>query len=181
MAPAEMRRLLATLLLALSACDHRTQKVSDQSIRDLREQFPGITARCIETIKFGGLEAMPTGVDRCFDMQPPRRWTGLWNDEFEGSRFCPAPAKACSFSSPGDRVWLTYSEDAGPPSAQSSGDLYAIEFVGRRTLRRGRYGHMGGSQHEVLVDRVISITPVHGGQHQSGGVRNEWLADVGPQ
>ena len=90
-------------------------------------------------------------------MLPAQRWKGLWRDDFEGSQFCPAPAKTCSFDTPGERIWLTFIDTAGVQPRRSSGGLYAIEFVGRRTLRRGRYGHMGVFEQEVLVDRVISL------------------------
>jgi hypothetical protein len=92
-------------------------------------------------------------LDQCFKMDPPRRWQGVWRNEFEGSRFCPAPAKKCSYYSPGDRIWL---------DAQKRPDetLYAVDFVGRRTAVKGRYGHIGGSDYELIVDRMISIRQV---------------------
>ena len=41
-----------------------------------------------------------------------------------------------------------------------SGALYAVDFIGRRTLKRGGYGHFGVFDHEIVVDRIISIEPV---------------------
>jgi len=32
-----------------------------------------------------------------------------------------------------------------------------IEFIGRKTLYPGYYGHMGMSGSEIIVDRVISL------------------------
>jgi hypothetical protein len=38
--------------------------------------------------------------------------------------------------------------------------LYAVEFIGRRTAVKGRYGHMGVFDHELIVDRMISMRQV---------------------
>jgi hypothetical protein len=96
-------------------------------------------------------------LDQCYKMEPLRRWTGLWRDEFEGSRFCPAPATECRIDSPGDIIWL----DADRVTRKEpDGALYAIDMLGRRTAVRGSYGHMGGSDHELIVDRFISIKRV---------------------
>lgn len=92
-------------------------------------------------------------LDQCYKMDPPRRWKGVWRNEFEGSRFCPAPAKKCSGSSRGDYIWL----DMRKSPDQT---LYTVDFIGRRTSVKGRYGHMGGSDYELIVDRMISITPL---------------------
>lgn len=164
MARAHVPAFVALLLLAMvSACGQRVPKVSDQSIQDIRAGLPGITEECLRTIRFGEIEAMPSQVDACFHMLPTQRWKGLWRDDFEGSRFCPAPTKTCSFDSPGEAVWLTFRVNARPPQRRAGG-LYEIEFVGRRTLRRGGYGHLGEFQHEVLVDKVISLNTVDEGQ-----------------
>jgi hypothetical protein len=102
-----------------------------------------------ENTKFG-IEYGSVPLDQCYKMDSPRRWRGVWRNEFEGSRFCPAPAMKCSYYSVGDRIWL----DASKSPDQT---LYTVDFIGRRTAVKGRYGHMGGSDYEVIVDRVISI------------------------
>lgn len=43
---------------------------------------------------------------------------------------------------------------------QGRGGLYAVEFEGRLTAYRGTYGHFGMYDHEVIVDRLISIRQV---------------------
>ena len=83
---------------------------------------------------------------------------GLWRDDFEGSRFCPAPAKECTFESGGEKLWLD-AEDKIPglEPRRVFGALYAIEFVGRR-MRPGRpYGHLGVFDGEISVDRLVSL------------------------
>lgn len=96
------------------------------------------------------VESLPT--DRCVKMLSAQRWRGLWRNDFEGSQFCPAPAKLCPSNAAADRIWLT----AGPLRG-SRGAVYAVEFVGRLTAYKGHYGHLGMSDHEIVVDEVSSI------------------------
>jgi hypothetical protein len=93
-------------------------------------------------------------IDECVKFDPPQRWRGLWRDEFEGSRFCPSPAKTCGQSDLRPIVWLA---GFATRNAHPDGALYAVDFIGRRTSYEGSYGHLGMSDHEVLVDRMISI------------------------
>lgn len=95
--------------------------------------------------------------DQCYRMEPQRRWIGLWRDEFEGSRFCPAPETQCSNETSGDIIWLDVERVT---RKQPDGALYAVELLGRRTAVRGHHGHLGGSDHELIVDRFISIKKV---------------------
>jgi hypothetical protein len=104
-----------------------------------------------------GIASLPT--EQCEKLSLQRRFKGLWNDEFEGSRFCPAPAEECSFISPGEHIWLSFAERSYRVGERKLG-VYAIEFVGRQTLYPGLYGHMGGSDEEVIVDHVISMNRI---------------------
>lgn len=98
---------------------------------------------------FEVLESRPT--DECVHMTPRRRWRGVWNNEFEGSQFCPGSRTECSYGGAGPRIWM----DAGP-QPPPDGKLYLVEFDGRRTVFLGAYGHMGMFDHEIIVDRMIS-------------------------
>ena len=98
-------------------------------------------------------------LDQCYRMDPPQRWTGLWRNAFEGSRFCPAPATDCRFDTPGPRIWLD-SERASKKEPDEA--LYSVEFVGRRTSVKGHYGHMGVSDYEVVADRFLSMKQIGG-------------------
>lgn len=99
--------------------------------------------------------------DKCFQMEPPKRWKGLWNNEFEGSQFCEAPATTCRYTTEG-HVWLSADKSVLPGIEVGRGGLYAIEFIGRRTKYPGMYGHMGGSRHELIVDRILAIKEIEG-------------------
>jgi hypothetical protein len=107
-----------------------------------------------EKVEFGAKVFVGRPTDECFRMQPQQRWRGLWRNEFEGSRFCPAPAKQCEFDTPGDIIWL---DAERVRKTEPDGALYAVDLLGRRTSVEGHYGHMGGSDHELIVDRFISI------------------------
>lgn len=99
---------------------------------------------------------LPT--DQCFKMTPPQRMSGTWIDELEGSRFCPG-RHSCSYEQR-PRIWLDWAKGIHPPPRQSEKDTtrrFDIEFVGRRTLYAGQYGHGGVFGHEIIVDRIISI------------------------
>jgi hypothetical protein len=124
----------------------------DQKIARTGIGLPGRPYPCTrkQRTAHGSTELVSLPTERCVRMLPPQRWRGLWRDMFEGSQFCPSPAKACPSGKAGDRIWLT----GGHPS--NEGGLYAITFIGRRTAYRGPYGHLGFSDQEIVVDRLIS-------------------------
>lgn len=99
---------------------------------------------------------MPEHTDQCFDMAPKRRWKGLWLKGFEDSRFCPSPATSCSFETPGKSTWLS-EPDKDIDVGSYDGDVYEVEFIGRRTSKSGRYGHLGEFDHEIIVDKMINL------------------------
>lgn len=124
----------------------------DRQIAESGVGAPGRPFPCMRADVHDGIEILvgePT--EQCVKLAPQERWRGLWRNAFEGSRFCPEPATECDFNTPGDRIWLTASADGA-----ADGMLYRVEFVGRKTLFRGPYGHLGVSDHEVIVDRMIS-------------------------
>lgn len=100
-------------------------------------------------------------IERCYRMTAPQRWSGVWANEFEGSRFCPGARDSCPYRR-GNNIWLDWS---GPAPAEIKRDgaarpAYRLTFIGRRTLIPGAYGHMGMSKHYLLVDRVIRAEPL---------------------
>ena len=124
----------------------------DQQIARTGKGIPGRPYPCSYSHIENGqevIESQPT--ELCVKMQPQQRWRGLWRDDFEGSRFCPAPARECTHDSPGEQIWL--SETPGRPD----GGLYRVEFIGRKTMYKGPYGHMGVFDQEITIDRPISI------------------------
>jgi len=114
------------------------------------------------------ITSLPT--DECFKMEAPRTYRGVWVDEFEGERFIPEGASPPEWprSDPKSPGWREQAErarlatiwiDASRVERQSrqQGTRRFIEFVGRKTMYPGNYGHFGMSGQEIIVDRVISL------------------------
>lgn len=94
--------------------------------------------------------------EECVLMTPPKRWRGRWIVGFETSAFCPVEASSCGL----EGAWLSWREPEGNEhyAPHKEGFVaYDIDFIGRRTKYEADYGHLGGSPHEMVVDRMISI------------------------
>ncbi|HWU94950.1 MAG TPA: hypothetical protein VN029_05090 [Sphingomonas sp.] len=123
---------------------------------------------CYRKSRIDGTEAYVfIGYEACYRFDPPRRMVGVWRDEFEGSRFFPgAIAKPADTDDSG--IWLDMPAAKLPASMKRSFkgphdspfEDYRIEFIGKQTSVAGYYGHMGGSRHYVIVDRVLGATPI---------------------
>jgi hypothetical protein len=100
------------------------------------------------------IASLPT--DQCYKMSKPERMRGFWNDEFEGSQFCTAP-KECFY--PHSDTWLEFA-DPKMQRRTPTGALYAVEFIGRRSLYSGSFGHFGMFKNDVVVDQMISMKQV---------------------
>jgi len=146
------------MAMVLVSCDQRQPKLSEEQVRKLKAAMPGITDACLDKVRWGGIEAMPPGLDKCFKMTPQGHWAGLWENGFESSRFCPAPATECSGPAGGEYIWLSASPGVRLPTYQGEdrAPIYAVEFLGRKTAYRGVYS--GGAPQEIIVDRMISMT-----------------------
>lgn len=145
------------IALSISGCDRREPVLSEQEIALLRETYPTMIEECIERARYEGFDGQAFPTDMCFEMEDERRWSGLWVNAFEGSRFCPQPAQTCPHDF-GNEIWLSFATDR-PDSVEAYGDdaVYAIEFRGRKTRYAGNFGHLDSAAQEIIVDRVISI------------------------
>ena len=157
----------ATLLILcalLTGCDRseeqRVPRFSDAEMRQFRASFPGMTEACLHKLQWEGIAALSDKSDECFSFEQPRRWKGLWRKDFEGSRFCPEPARECSHDTAGEETWLEFSFDYPAAGEPPFGGLYAVEFIGRRSKGAGAFGHAGMFKNEILVDRLVSLKEV---------------------
>lgn len=161
-----MKRLIVYVLViaVLGGCQDRGSPAS--AYRNWNDRLAvaagfrdlGLVWPCTRKEQTDGVKVQErTATDQCYKMDAPRRRTGLWRNEFEGSRFCPAPATECAFDTPGDVIWL---DPERVSKKEPDEALYRVEFIGRRTAVKGHYGHMGGSDYEIIVDRFISVTRV---------------------
>ena len=155
--------------LALVGCEQRKPILSETEMKIIRRDNPGIAEHCLQKVRYGGYGSMWDSNDQCFIMMPQQRWKGLWARGFELSRFCPAPAKSCSYDTPGAAIWLTIGGAVSVPSdggdrpcgrAWGNARTFAIDFLGRKTEKPGKYGHMGEALHEIIADRVIAISQI---------------------
>lgn len=129
-------------------------------MREIRAAYPGMTDACLRKLRWGGIEAMPVATEQCFRMAPAERWRGLWARDFELSRFCPAPARECSYHSPGQQIWLSFSSELSGAEQLPGGGVYALDFIGRKTADRGHFGHLSMYEHEMVVDRMTSMKQI---------------------
>lgn len=127
-------------------------------------------APCIYHIDATTNGSLPT--DQCYKMEKPRRYRGIWIDAFEGQEFIPQGATAPEWPRtdpklPGwraqferaraARIWLDVERVKVGHDFSNGSRRMLIDFVGRKTMYPGWFGHMGMSGSEIIVDRVISL------------------------
>lgn len=123
----------------------------DQQIARTGIGLPGRPRPCLRQEMGGGVKfTRRTPTEQCFKLQPAQRWRGLWRNALEGSEFCPAPAATCGDKRPGERIWLSER-----PERRPDGKLYMVDFIGRKTIHKGSFGHFGTYDHEIVMDRMI--------------------------
>jgi hypothetical protein len=116
------------------------------------------TACFTKKIEQGATVFAFAGPRDCYHFGPPRVFSGIYIDEFEGQSFLegqhpPGPYRDQS-------VWISFDEKSDKSVApllhsMTPTRIWRIRFVGRKTDRAGTYGHLGMSNSEVLVDRVL--------------------------
>ncbi len=114
----------------------------------------------------GSIVGHYVGSRACHDFLAPRRFTGVYVDEFEGQMFLEGAGVAERYVIPCRWIWLTVDEKsdvrrwARPKDGGNLSRVWLLDFVGRATPpapnSHNGYGHMGVFEGEVLVDQVIS-------------------------
>ncbi len=165
-----MRRALLVTLLILTACSPGRRHTPGAAYRDPANRvlvdlgLDGVFGppACYRKEGFGKSSILGfIGDDQCYRFKAPERIEGIWHDEFEGSLLLTPEERAKGVWIEGQRRrWLDWKIHApGEACRWREGCDYRIVFIGRRTLVDGAYGHLGGSQELVLLDRLISIEP----------------------
>jgi hypothetical protein len=164
--------MAAAALMLLAGCD--------QDIRAYRRPVDGIYAILGLNGLFGrhicargpsrmdGLVEVIASIpdDECYQFAPARRMAGVWLFGEEESKFWPsAGSLPKGWRKAGEDIWLD--SQITPPTPTTLGETdhalssaFAVEFIGRPALYRGRYGQWGGSQRLVLMDKLISVKPL---------------------
>ena len=167
-----MRRCLAIIAILLLAGCHRPADIdkllpppkayihfNDRVAAQMFHWGIPWASPCYKTEKRAGFPIQgQVPMDQCVRFDPPRRFHGLWRDNFEGAIFCPSPASRCEESGKND-IWFEWRFSL-PEKYEAPGGLYEVEFVGRASSYRGGYGHMGMFPREVIADRLISMTVI---------------------
>jgi hypothetical protein len=145
----------------LAACHPQKPKMTDAQVAAMRASDPGMTDACLEKLRWGGVEAMPQRTDQCYKFDKARRWKGHWINQFEGSIFCPA-GSPCPDERSGaaNAIWLEFSSTRPVQNELKPGGVYEVEFIGRRSIGEGHFGHMGMSPNDIIVDRMISMNQI---------------------
>ena len=102
----------------------------------------------------------------CF--QPTREFSGIWINEFEGSRFIENGRSLADVPGwhEGEQVWLDmeHSRWADNNWRRYPGHVYRVRFRGRaacdmhrETAMMGGYGHLGMSNGLVVVDYLYEL------------------------
>ncbi|WP_156442938.1 MULTISPECIES: hypothetical protein [unclassified Sphingomonas] len=129
------------------------------------------TTRCYRRETHGGTPVLGSiGTRLCHELDAPKRFRGIFFDEFEGQLFIEGSPPGPPYREPQERVWPSFDGattfDKGTKNTliddgSGSTRVFEIEFIGRKTSRKGRYGHFGMSQHEVVIDRVVRLRLLH--------------------
>lgn len=121
--------------------------------------LPGTILRWPCTRKVAGvLESLPP--DECYRMTTPRRFKGIWVDEFEGSRFVENAQSLNGVSWYDPATWLDPVRDPALENEDGRLRVHEVEFMGQKTIVPGSYGHMGGSEHMVVMNRLIAAREI---------------------
>jgi hypothetical protein len=152
-----VKRTIGLSMLLLAGCHHQQPKVSDAVLKKILAISPGITNACLDKIRWTGIKAMP-GIEQCDAVTSEKRWRGLWREYFEDSRFCEEPAKECDARSPG--VWVSLEVKSAPKGFYDTppGGLYAVEVVGKETLRPDYLESI--PKRRLVVHRFISVKQI---------------------
>ena len=100
----------------------------------------------------------------CLPHSPPVHLRGVWVIVLEGSTFFEGAARYKPEMSQSIGTWLEPDHWSPEQTRSAQGErvrAYLVDFVGRRSLCRFGYGHMGVSPDEVVVDQFTSIREIY--------------------
>jgi len=100
----------------------------------------------------------------CIRFDPPRRFKGVWQNEFEGSYFVEGAKRASQLDEAKELTWLDVADNMRRELAYRD-SIVEIEFVGRKTSMPGDYGHGGLSKHEIVLEKMINYRPLQPGKN----------------
>lgn len=102
---------------------------------------------------------------KCLPFSAPEKIDGIWFTAFELSNFYEG-AKTLSDLPSGDltqnSTWFSSTPSATRklPELHFESEAFRLEIMGRRSLCRGAYGHLGYASKEVIATDVLNVTPL---------------------
>jgi len=119
---------------------------------------PPYSARCF-------VENVYVGDRKCVDFDYARPMEGIWINSFEGSRFFPNARTSSDIRRSHADIWFTLDQQSVTPTGWTPKKYhwYRIRILGRpahdmhRSAPKVGYGHLGGSEGLVIVDRLNSV------------------------
>lgn len=124
-----------------------------------------IVARCGEGELVRAMEVISNDITQCLPFSPPIKLEGIWIEGFELSLLYKEAKTLGDVTTPDGGfvepfTWLSMTEGASRDlTLQPAHDFaaYKIEAVGRQSLCKGQYGHMGNGSHEVIVTDFLNV------------------------
>ena len=167
-------------MFALASCSN----AKDESPRRWEDSYS--VAECTELMSLEAIEDRCGGGDvyrtmerladdptSCMPYSRSRQMAGLWVEGFEYSAFFEGANTWEDISSDvtdpqSELTWLSVSPNADLPQDDfvdygkdwDFRKVSRVELVGKRSLCSFGYGHLGGSEHEVIAERFITVSPV---------------------
>lgn len=181
------RRILLLCALILSACtggheQHNSWKSSYSAEECLAlTAIDSIQERCGNGDWERAIASIENDITSCLPYSSPMRLEGVWTVGFEHSAFHEGADSYADVQVDLDRLtstredgdpsthwtWLSTTEAAAddvPPIKESevvdgrwTFDAFAVDLVGRKSLCEAFDGHLGVSEHEVIVSDFLSI------------------------
>ncbi|HET6941116.1 MAG TPA: hypothetical protein VFH89_03030 [Sphingomicrobium sp.] len=96
----------------------------------------------------------------CYNFTDPQRMRGVAITGFETGSFYPGRTTLPLNGEESD-TWVEIDSRMLPANVRNNckkGCALYLDFVGRRTAIAGRYGHLGVSKYQIVVDRVLRAT-----------------------
>ena len=166
-----MKLWFSTTILTLAACSNAEVNSHGQwkesySAAECKElmSLAAIQKRCGEGIQARILD----DPSACIPYSSSQRMSGIWVHGFEYSAFF-AGARSWhevshqAFDPRYKLTWLSGPATFPMPSNQArmieGFSVSRVELIGKRSLCASGYGHLGGSEHEVIVERFLTIAP----------------------
>ena len=148
--------LVAVSALLASSCSNGPPPSAYKHFRDQVWAVASWEMPCSRTI--GGRPDRLPDAD-CYRLNEPRRLRGVAELGFEADIFYPGRARLPTPDQESD-LRLSLEPSLLPATIRSGCErrcVVALDFIGRRPVVEGGYGHAGFGKHLIVVDRLVDV------------------------